>query len=294
MTLPLSALTYAEKFSIHVFPLGARSKVPSGQLAPNGYQSATVDPGIIKNWWQRSPQANIGVACAPSGFVVLDVDPRNGGDETFGSLRKELGDLPATWTCLTPGGGQHYYFRDSVGEYAGKLGDGLDIKFNGYVIAPPSYVVTRDYEGEYRWDVGCHPSESQVAQLPVAWLDRMTSRRVAPSLPSTGEDARVSFIGAAFEHLGWLGNLIADGKRLARCPWLQEHSDGRGDGNDSSTVIFPRAVGRTLGGFRCAHGHCAMRTWKDVLRTLPPEAHAAARKNTQALQPRSIWGERTA
>lgn len=289
-----AALAYARKFSIHVFPLGPRAKVPLGPLAPNGFLSATVDGGIIRNWWIRAPQANIGVACAPSGFVVIDVDPRNGGDETIGKLIAELGALPPTWTCLTPGGGQHYYYRDQVGEYAGSLGDGVDVKFNGYVIAPPSFVVTKDYQGEYRWDVGCHPSESQVAELPAAWLDRMTSRRVAPALPSTGEDARVSYLGAAFESLGWLGNLIADGKRMARCPWIQEHSDGRGDGSDSSTVIFPRALGRTLGGFRCAHGHCAQRTWKDVMRELPPAAHEAAKKSVAALKPRSIWGEKVA
>ena len=287
-----AALAYASKFSIHVFPLGPRSKVPLGRLAPNGFLSATVDTGIIQNWWTKCPDANIGIACAPSGFVVIDVDPRNGGDETFAALQKELGPAPPTWTDLTPGGGQHYYYRDQVGEYAGTLGPGVDIKFNGYVLSPPSYIATKDYQGEYRWDVGCHPSESQVAQLPNAWLDRMTSRRVAPSLPSTGEDARVSFLGAAFEHLGWLGPLIAEGKRMVRCPWLQEHSDKRGDGQDSSTVLFPRALGRSLGGFRCAHSHCAVRTYKDVLRELPSAAHEAAKRASASFRAASIWDER--
>lgn len=286
-----SALAYADKFSIHVFPLGPRSKVPLGRLAPNGFLSATVDPKLITDWWSKSPQANIGIACGPSGFVVIDVDPRNGGDDTLVTLIKELGPLPSTWTALTPGGGQHQYFRDQVGEYAGSLGPGVDVKFNGYVVAPPS---THPDGGEYRWDLGHHPSESPIATLPVAWLDRMTSRRLAPSLPSTGEDARFSFLGAAFEHLGWLGNLIADGKRLARCPWLAEHTDQRGDGNDSSTVLFPRAVGRTLGGFRCAHSHCAHRTYRDVLHALPSSAKTHAQQATASYAARSIWGDRIA
>jgi hypothetical protein len=292
MTFLSSALAYASKFSIHVFPLGQRAKVPLGRLAPNGFLSATVDAGIIRNWWTKAPDANIGIACAPSGLVVIDVDPRNGGDETFGKLQNELGPVPQTWTVLTPGVGQHYYYRDQVGEYAGTLGPGVDIKYQGYVVAPPSYIVTRDYSGEYRWDVGSHPSESQVAELPNAWLARMTSRRVAPSLPSSGEDARASFLGAAFEHMGWLGPLIADGKRMVRCPWLEEHTDKRGDSRDSSTVIFPRAVGRTMGGFRCAHAHCANRTYKDVLRFFPSNVHYAAKRVTQELQPRSIWGDK--
>jgi hypothetical protein len=40
-----------------------------------------------------------------SGLVVLDVDPRHGGDESIRNLK-----LPPTVEALTGGGGWHEYF----------------------------------------------------------------------------------------------------------------------------------------------------------------------------------------
>lgn len=95
-------------------------------------------------------------------------------------------------------------------------------------------------------------------------------------LPSSGIDAADSWLGHAFAADGMLGDLLHEGRRAVRCPWLHEHSDGRGDGRDSSTVIFPRAAGHTLGGFRCAHSHCEGRTWEHVLEVLSPKARWTA------------------
>lgn len=289
MTLLAAALAYAQKFSIHVFPLAPHSKVPHGRLAPTGFKSATVDLARIKRWWSESPESGVGIACALSGFVVIDVDPRNGGDDTLGALERDLGPLPRTWTSLTGGGGQQFFFRDTVGDYAATLGEGIDLKFNGYVVAPPS---THPNGATYRWDAGGHPSDTEVAALPGPWLDRATKRaQSTPGLDTSGEDAAKSFLGAAFAHLGWLGDSLPEGKRMVRCPWQSEHTDGRGDGKDSSTVIFPRALGRTMGGFRCAHSHCAARTWKDVMAALPHDAQSAGHRLAQTLGRPSIWEE---
>ena len=47
-------------------------------------EAATTDEGKIRAWWARWPEANIGIMTgAESGFVVLDVDPRHGGDEAL-------------------------------------------------------------------------------------------------------------------------------------------------------------------------------------------------------------------
>lgn len=55
---------------------------------------------------------NIG-ARVPSGVVIIDIDPRNGGLEGFNSLASycpALGNTP-TYTVNTSGGGRHLYFR---------------------------------------------------------------------------------------------------------------------------------------------------------------------------------------
>lgn len=118
-------------------------------------QNASADAAQIRTWWTRWPDANIGLACGPSGLVVIDIDPRKGGDETWHDFVAAHGpDLTATWTSLTGGGGVHYLFRAPVGvtldEGTDKLGPGVDVKAaGGYVILPPS----RHLSGRcYAWE----------------------------------------------------------------------------------------------------------------------------------------------
>jgi hypothetical protein len=266
------ALAYAERYGWRVFPTKPGTKQPHGRFVRHGFQDATRDREQIERWWTADPHAGVAIACAPSGLVVLDVDPRNGGDETFGKLLRTLGPLPETPRVVTPSGGQHLYFGDSVGAYLGTAGDGIDVKSAGYVLAPPSL---HPNGGSYRWELGAHVLETPVAELPDKWLAHLTTEsRVVQ--PSSGIDAAQSWLGAAFGAVGWLGDVLHDGRRMVRCPWLAVHSDGRGDGSDTSTVLFPRAQGCTMGGFRCSHAHCSGRTWRDVVDVLPASAKWAA------------------
>ncbi|WP_151083310.1 bifunctional DNA primase/polymerase [Nocardioides cynanchi] len=86
---------------------------------------------------------NLGVRTGKqSSCFVLDVDPRNGGDESLQRLLARHGDLPATYTVRSGGGGRHYYFRlpdFDVASGTHLLGPGLDVKGEGsYVVAPGS------------------------------------------------------------------------------------------------------------------------------------------------------------
>jgi hypothetical protein len=74
-------------------------------------------------------------------LLVLDVDPRNGGDQSLSELLNRYGQLPSTLTQRTGSGGTHYIFRHQtgVGSRANCPGAGLDIKGDGgYFIAQPS------------------------------------------------------------------------------------------------------------------------------------------------------------
>src|SRR3974390_1729426 len=59
----------------------------------NNLASATVDPDVIRGWWSRWPNANIGTPTGDS-YIVVDVDPRNSGDDTLRRLEIEHGNLP--------------------------------------------------------------------------------------------------------------------------------------------------------------------------------------------------------
>jgi putative DNA primase/helicase len=90
----------------------------------------------------RHPR-NIAVACGdPSGgLVVLDIDPRNGGDETLARLIATHGPLPPTLTIRTGGGGKHYWFKDTDGAIPAtfKGGPGVDVLSTGSIaVCPPS------------------------------------------------------------------------------------------------------------------------------------------------------------
>lgn len=120
---------------VPVFPLVERGKEPF--RGSHAKDDATCDESQIVDWWTRRPQANIG-ARPPEGIVVLDVDPRNGGDRTIADLVGRDGPLPKTLTCRTGSGGWHHWLA-YAGPSRGKLGDGIDVKtHSGYLVMPPS------------------------------------------------------------------------------------------------------------------------------------------------------------
>lgn len=109
----------------------------------HGYKDATAEKPIIRRWWNKHPMDNIGVAPGKSGLLVLDVDPRNGGDETLVKLIQKYGSgFTTTLTTRTGGGGEHYFYNNKEGKLdIGKsiLGQGIEFYGNsGYVVAPPS------------------------------------------------------------------------------------------------------------------------------------------------------------
>lgn len=167
MRLRNAACEYAAR-GWHVHPLAARSKRP---LTSHGKDDATDHLPTVLQWWTRWPEANIGVHCHASGLVVIDVDPRNGGDDTGYDLEQELGELPEGPRAETGGGGTHFLFRHPGVPLVGKLGPGLDVKDHGYILVAPS---VHPDGPRYEWDI--HPDDVPLPDLPAAWLERMTTR----------------------------------------------------------------------------------------------------------------------
>jgi Bifunctional DNA primase/polymerase, N-terminal len=137
-----TALAYA-RWGWPVFPCcpsGPRRKTP---MVTGGFHSATLDEARITYWWRRWPQALIGT---PTGhlFVVLDIDPRNGGDRTMVELG--FAELPVTPTVRTASGGSHLYFappedeplRNTQGSRGRGIGAGLDWRGVGGLVIVPS------------------------------------------------------------------------------------------------------------------------------------------------------------
>ena len=159
----------------------------------HGHQDATTDEANINDWFSRWPAANLGVATgAISGFDVLDVDPRHGGDDSIKDLEAEHGALPDTAEQLTGGGGRHILFRhhDGVRNKAGAgsgLPPGLDVRGDGgYIIVPPSKHVSGR---PYCWEVSSQPGEVPLADWPAWLLERVIG--IKDAVPATVVDGAI-------------------------------------------------------------------------------------------------------
>jgi hypothetical protein len=177
----------------------------------NGHVEATTEPDQIHQWWEQWPEANVGIATGKqSNLVVVDEDPRNGGDAGLADLEDEHGRLPDTWICETGGGGRHYFFRHPGGRIpcsSGKLAPGVDIKGDGgYVVATPSLHASGE---RYAWSHdGLPGGEDDLAPTP-DWIQSGINGRRSASQGDPGErirqgerNQRLASIAGSLRHQG--------------------------------------------------------------------------------------------
>ncbi len=187
------------------------------------YQERRADQDEVRRWLRRWPATNLAVVTgAVSGLVVVDVDPRAGGDEEFVRLEARHGAIPDTVESLTGGGGFHLYFRHPGGSVpSGPFAPGIDVKADGgLAVVPPS---VHQSGVRYVWETGCSPDEHELADVP-SWLvdppprDRRVQTPPRAFAPRTTEERR------EFARL-WdvLGVRITSGDRYYLCPLHDDH-----------------------------------------------------------------------
>lgn len=186
-----SALIYAAEHGWRVFPLhsivdgrcscGAETctgtKPGKHPRTQRGCLDATTDLSQIRIWWTQWPDANVGIATG-AGLIVIDIDPRHGGDDGFDDLKARLGPLPETVEACTGSGGRHVYLSVPEGvtvrNSASQLAPGVDVRGEGgYVVAAPSTHISGRV---YGWELSSRPGEVDVAPAPQAWLDALTRK----------------------------------------------------------------------------------------------------------------------
>jgi hypothetical protein len=116
-------------------------------LTCHGFYAATLDPARVAAMLDAIPGGLLAVRTgAPSGLVVVDIDPRHGGrvDPTL---------MPPTLAAATGGGGWHLYYHHPATPVLSRAlpgRDGVDIKADGgYVVLPPS--IHPDTGRAYQW-----------------------------------------------------------------------------------------------------------------------------------------------
>lgn len=206
-------------------PLRGRCKGECGRLG-HGLHDATVDLDTIREWWDRHPEANIGIRPWDRiAAVDVDVADEKPGQATLDKLIGELGPLPDTWTAQTATGGVHIWLN--VGDTShvhGALGPGIDIKIGrtGYLVAAPS----RRTMGTYTW-LNAGPDGlpgGLPASAPTAWRDRIIKpppqpRQAVgnPALPGRNP----AYVKAALDgELARLGEAVVGDSEYGRRPTL--------------------------------------------------------------------------
>ncbi|GAA1858769.1 bifunctional DNA primase/polymerase [Pseudonocardia ailaonensis] len=212
------ALSHAAR-GWRVFPLRTNDKRPAIR---DWETRASTDPARIRRAWARGP-FGIGVACGPSGLVVIDLDTpkpdaarpaawdqpgiRDGADVLAALAEQHCAEVPLeTYSVQTASGGEHLYFTAPDGAQirnsAGRLGWLIDVRAaGGYVVAAGSVVRSRRYRA----------ADAPVADLP-QWIgDLLTETTSAPRADFTPlldvVGRRSAYVAAALR--GELDNVLA-------------------------------------------------------------------------------------
>jgi len=151
-----------------LLPLRSQDKRPLVAWEP--LQSSHPSAEQVADWFGRWPDANIGIVTGEiSNLIVLDIDPKHGGDASLDRLERQFGQLPATIEVTTGGGGHHFYFAHPGGLIRSRTGlaQGVDLRGDGgYIVAPPSIHPSGH---PYLWAVGHSPEDVALAALP-RWI----------------------------------------------------------------------------------------------------------------------------
>lgn len=182
--LVAAALAYAAE-GLRVHPLKPGTKVP---MLDDWPELATTKAKLIKKWWRRWPNANVGIATGKaSDLWVLDVDTGSHPDEARATLLdlvdKHGLDLAGIRRIVTPSGGVHYWYRYPKGEgvWTNKGGNrirkngGIDVRAEGGQVAAWPSVIKRDNKGKpYPGGPRQYADRGgERAKLP-KWLAKMT------------------------------------------------------------------------------------------------------------------------
>jgi hypothetical protein len=158
-------------------------------LVSHGVKDASRDPAQLARWWQRWPDANIGLATGIV-FDALDIDGLAG----MAALRQRLptvGRRHPGPLVATGGGGWHYWYAPSgLGNRPPRGLSHVDWRgLGGSVLAPPSRHISG---GHYRWLRGL--DQASLPEVPAA-LRALLEPHQPPATPSPPGTSRPAELG---------------------------------------------------------------------------------------------------
>ena len=218
MSLLEYALEYARN-GFYVFPLAIGSKKPAF-AGGNGFQDATIDLNLIRQWW-ADIEYNIGIACGiKSNLSVIDLD----GEQGVQSIQQVKTYIPKTLTVKTPRGWHVYLKYNEDLKMAVNILEKVDIRSEGgYVVAPPSIVNDIVYS--------FHNEAIPIATMHVVPDILKVRERVNGASPSVTTDSPPNWVSQALQG-------VSEGSRDATAISLAGYFHGIGMPEDIIEAVM--------------------------------------------------------
>ena len=191
-TVVEAAIKYASR-GWSVFPVGGNKRPLASWEA---FQRRIATEEEITAWYDHWHNAGLAIATGRiSGLVVLDIDPKHGGEDSLKKLLKDKrltkGDLE-TSSVTTQSGGTHYYFKypeeiERIPNARG-LWQGIDVRADGgYVVAPPTLGETGKL---YEWNGG--DLSGGLQYLPEILIEELAKRGTKQTLTDMAKSELLS------------------------------------------------------------------------------------------------------
>lgn len=184
---------------------------------------ATSDRAQIDRWASAFSGCNWGGTTGKTaGRIIIEVDPRAGGDEGLEALERELGPLPETRTYRSGSGGVHYIFAypaelDYVINTAGNVGPhealGVDVRGDGgYGVLPGSL-----HKSGNRYEL---VEDLPLAELPAAWRDALAAETPTEAGPNAEPyDGPRAVIAPIMANCAFMAHARDDAATLGEDDW---------------------------------------------------------------------------
>lgn len=158
--------------SPHVGELHNIGKHP---LTTRGQHDATTDLQQITAWWTQHPNANIGIALAPSNLIAFDIDKPE-SYAAWGEIEAKHGE-PATTVQVSGSGCHHVLFQRPPFAIRGSYDKRITLRGNNFIVAAPS---RHKSGGTYHWQDGKAPWDVAPAPMAAALADELKRPEQAP------------------------------------------------------------------------------------------------------------------
>lgn len=161
-----NAFSFYLKAGFSVIPVG-KDKRPL--VSWEKYQKTRATEEEVNGWFARFGEPNVAIVTGElSNLFVVDCD----SNEAIQKVEEIMPDNIITPVCISPRGGQHYYFRHCDGlTNRTNIFEKVDVRTSGgYIVAPPSMV---EDDVMWYWKPGLEIHKTSIQEMPQSLLEAL-------------------------------------------------------------------------------------------------------------------------